>query len=331
VARASFVVDSTVMEETGGGTVRIEAQGREPDEAASFFARGYHGTGLVAERTELDFGYRHTAVGDASLTLRTSRFSGEIRGTIEPPGEHVVQWISRGRGVMDLGRDEVQVVPGQPVVFPAGRPFSFSFADFHQNLVHVDDGVLDAVAAEREGALPGTLVFDHAAAVDPADLRTWHLVMRQVARTTLAGDVSPLLRTEMARTVAGAVLDTFAHTSTPVPEAVLAPRNASLRQAVEFVHASAHLPVTSADVARHAGLTARGLQQAFARHLETTPTEYLRAVRLDRVREELRSASPEVTSVADVARRWAFAHLGRFSAAYVRRFGEYPRETLQRG
>jgi transcriptional regulator GlxA family with amidase domain len=127
------------------------------------------------------------------------------------------------------------------------------------------------------------------------------------------------------------VLDTFAHTSTPVPEAVLAPRNASLRQAVEFVHASAHLPVTSADVARHAGLTARGLQQAFARHLETTPTEYLRAVRLDRVREELRSASPEVTSVADVARRWAFAHLGRFSAAYVRRFGEYPRETLQRG
>jgi hypothetical protein len=32
-----------------------------------------------------------------------------------------------------------------------------------------------------------------------------------------------------------------------------------------------------------------------------------------------------------VARHWAFAHLGRFSAAYQQRFGEYPRETLHRG
>jgi len=34
--------------------------------------------------------------------------------------------------------------------------------------------------------------------------------------------------------------------------------------------------------------------------------------------------------VAAVAERWGFAHLGRFSAAYFRRFGEYPKASLRR-
>ena len=34
-------------------------------------------------------------------------------------------------------------------------------------------------------------------------------------------------------------------------------------------------------------------------------------------------------SVADTAFKWGFSHLGRFSAAYRREFGELPRETLR--
>jgi transcriptional regulator GlxA family with amidase domain len=138
------------------------------------------------------------------------------------------------------------------------------------------------------------------------------------------------VRAETARWAAGVLLDTFPHTSVRLPDVVLAPRNASLRQAVEYVHGRAHEPITPSSVAAHAGLTPRGLQQAFSRHLDTTPSDYLRAVRLDRVREELVEGRPETVTVAEVAQRWAFAHLGRFSASYVQRFDEYPRETLQR-
>jgi AraC-like DNA-binding protein len=318
------------MGDEGEDRVRIEAAGTDLDEAAAVFEQGYNGTGLVARATELDFSYRHSATGDPDLTLRTSRFYGEITGTIEPPGEHIVQWLSRGRAVMDLGRDEVQVEVGVPVVFPHGRPFSFRYADFEQNLVHVDDVLLHEVAAEREGAAPGSLRFDHSVPPSPAALGTWNSTVRLIAQTYLGGEIAPMMRAEMARLAAVAMLDTFSHSSTSLPEALLAPRNASLRSAVEYVHAHAHLPITASDVAQHAGLTARGLQQSFSRHLETTPTEYLRGVRLERVREELRSGSPDRLTVAEVARRWAFAHLGRFSAAYVKRFGEYPRDTLQR-
>ena len=318
------------MGDEGDDRVRIEAAGTDLDEAAAVFEQGYNGTGLVARATELPFSYRHSATGDSDLTLRTSKFYGEISGTVEPQGEHVVQWLSRGRAVLDSGRDEVEVVAGVPVVFPHGRPFSFRYADFEQNLVHVDDVLLHEVAAEREGAAPGSLRFDHSVPPSPAALGTWNSTVRLIAQTYLGGEIAPMMRAEMARLAAVAMLDTFSHSSTSLPEALLAPRNASLRSAVEYVHAHAHLPITAADVAQHAGLTARGLQQSFSRHLETTPTEYLRGVRLERVHEELRAGSPDRVTVAEVARRWAFAHLGRFSAAYVKRFGEYPRDTLQR-
>jgi AraC-like DNA-binding protein len=34
-------------------------------------------------------------------------------------------------------------------------------------------------------------------------------------------------------------------------------------------------------------------------------------------------------SVAEVAARWGFSHLGRFAAAYRKRYGESPSHTLR--
>ncbi|WP_370512387.1 helix-turn-helix domain-containing protein [Frigoribacterium sp. ACAM 257] len=65
-------------------------------------------------------------------------------------------------------------------------------------------------------------------------------------------------------------------------------------------------------------------------HLGLTPTKFLRNVRLDRVRNELAVKCVPGTLVSDVATRWGFNNLGRFSAVYNERFAEYPRETLER-
>jgi transcriptional regulator GlxA family with amidase domain len=126
------------------------------------------------------------------------------------------------------------------------------------------------------------------------------------------------------------LLSTFPHAVTSLPAELLLPRNRRMRTAVEFVHANAHLPITLTDIAASAALSARATQQAFERTLGTTPTRYLRTVRLERVRAELQAHRPEEITVGDVARRWGFLHLGRFSAAYAAAFGEYPRATLQR-
>jgi transcriptional regulator GlxA family with amidase domain len=87
-------------------------------------------------------------------------------------------------------------------------------------------------------------------------------------------------------------------------------------------HPERHYSV--ADLARHAGVSARRLQQGFREHVGMTPIEFLRATRLERAHQDL--VDGEV-SVTDVALRWGFNHLGRFAEAYQERFGTLPSKT----
>uniref|UniRef100_UPI0034DAE5F1 helix-turn-helix transcriptional regulator n=1 Tax=Paractinoplanes polyasparticus TaxID=2856853 RepID=UPI0034DAE5F1 len=77
------------------------------------------------------------------------------------------------------------------------------------------------------------------------------------------------------------------------------------------------------------GVSERALQAGFQRYVGISPTTYLRQVRLDRVHEELRQADPDRTTVADVAQRWGFRHLGRFAGCYRARYGVSPSQTLK--
>ena len=76
-----------------------------------------------------------------------------------------------------------------------------------------------------------------------------------------------------------------------------------------------------------AGVGVRALQAGFRRSLGTTPLAYLRDHRLDLARQALATGREPVTQVAF---RFGFAHLGRFSAVYRERFGESPRATRSR-
>ncbi|OAI92316.1 helix-turn-helix domain-containing protein [Pseudomonas putida] len=85
------------------------------------------------------------------------------------------------------------------------------------------------------------------------------------------------------------------------------------------------------DLADAAGVSVRQLQQSFLRYADMPPTVWLRNRRLNAVRRDLLAADPGQVTVAEVAMRWSFWHLGRFSQAYHGLFGEYPKETLKKG
>lgn len=107
-------------------------------------------------------------------------------------------------------------------------------------------------------------------------------------------------------------------------------RPAALRRAEEFIAANLAEPITMADVASAANVPARTLQRAFHRYRDISPMAYLRKRRLEKVREELIFSDPSSTSVTQVALRWGFGHMGRFSFQYKKQFNENPSETLRR-
>ncbi|ARC58374.1 HTH-type transcriptional activator RhaS [Frondihabitans sp. 762G35] len=310
--------------------IRSEIAGRDLDQARAMYEDGYNGAGFRAEQSESEFSYRYTVQGDADMSLRSSMFLGEIDGTIQPENEYIVGWLTSGAGSLSADGQDSAIVVGRPFMFPSGKPFSFELVDYRQNLIHFSAPYLESVAAEHEGLLAGPLDFAHAVVPEVEALRRWRSTVTMVARTVIGQEPTPLLLSEAKRLAATTLLDTFAHGGTPIPPAVLLPRNGRLRVAVEYIHAHAHLPISSGTVAEAAGLSVRGLQSAFASQLDTTPNAYLRDVRLDHVHADLLALESREATVTDVAARWGFAHLGRFAAAYAARFGERPAETLRR-
>ncbi|MCM6762702.1 helix-turn-helix transcriptional regulator [Rathayibacter sp. ZW T2_19] len=315
------------MNEDADRSVRSEIAGNDFDEALSLLQGEYNGGGFTAGRTGEDFSYRYTSVGDDELTLRGNLFRGSIRGTIRTEGEYIVSWITAGSGALDLTGDAVRLDHGRPAMFVTGRPAEFDFADHRQNLMHFDGEFLERVAAEHEGS-SGPLLFDTRSRPTGEALQRWAGTVATVARVIQDPDSPALLRSEANRSAAIALLDTFPHIGLAVSTPLALPTSDRLRAAIEYLHAHAHLPVRMEDVAAAAGLSVRVLQSSFRRELDVTPLDHLRRIRLDRVHTELRAGEAGTVTVAEVAHRWGFAHLGRFSASYERRFGEYPKSTL---
>ena len=100
-------------------------------------------------------------------------------------------------------------------------------------------------------------------------------------------------------------------------------------RAEEILSSEARQAPTIGAVAIRVGVSARTLSEGFRRFRGTTPRRFLAARRLDGVKNELES-DVQGRSVSDIAGRWGYVNLGAFAAAYRRRFGELPSETLRR-
>ncbi|WP_273822777.1 MULTISPECIES: helix-turn-helix domain-containing protein [Pseudomonas] len=96
-------------------------------------------------------------------------------------------------------------------------------------------------------------------------------------------------------------------------------------------YALGHLdePLSILDLCNHIGASRRKLQYCFQETLGINPVAYLRALRLNAVRRELRDG-PYGQGVQEMAARWGFWHLSRFAHDYRTLFGETPSQTLRR-
>jgi AraC-like DNA-binding protein len=119
----------------------------------------------------------------------------------------------------------------------------------------------------------------------------------------------------------------------PYRQALAAPsepgRPAAVRDAMDIIETGPHLPLTTSTLARQCHVSVRTLQEGFQRHLGMPPMAYVRVVRLRRAHRDLRAADPFHSTVACIAHRWGFTHLGRFAAAHKTMYGQTPLQALR--
>ena len=98
----------------------------------------------------------------------------------------------------------------------------------------------------------------------------------------------------------------------------------SVSRALDYIDAHARSDILLADIADAACVSVSTLLRQFNEYLGLSPGAFLRQVRLDRARAELRQGG--AGSIRELAQRWGFQSAGKFSQAYLRRFGERPRD-----
>jgi AraC-like DNA-binding protein len=125
------------------------------------------------------------------------------------------------------------------------------------------------------------------------------------------------------------LLETQTHNYTRLLRRARQSSNWQLDAAEQYMHSNAHLPLSLGDICKEAGVNARTLQHSFRRKRGCTPMQFLRNIRMEKIRHELLAPTGD-TSVSGEAARWGFLHFGRFSGEYRQAFGELPSETLRR-
>jgi AraC family ethanolamine operon transcriptional activator len=99
-----------------------------------------------------------------------------------------------------------------------------------------------------------------------------------------------------------------------------------VQQAREYLRDAQDTSVDIESLCRELGVSRRTLQYSFQEQVGMNPVAYLRAQRLNGVRQMLKKGK----SVTDAATAWGFWHFGHFSQEYKKLFGELPSDTLRR-
>lgn len=323
---------SEQLAEDGGSpaTVRFEFAGQRPEDAARDLGGVYGGERWVAGTSAGTFDHRYTAVGDSDVTIRRAQVHGTLHGIVPAGGDYVVLWVGAGCVEIERAGERVVLPHEVPVLLPPDHESTFRSVDHDVRMVHLDRAFVRAVAALR--GVPGDQALRFDGHVDPEvdPAQRWLGAQTALARALRVGGPESIAWRAAKTAAAQAFLDLFPPLLDDLPPVLAQPRNTRLRAAVEYVHDHAAEPVSISDLSAASGLSVRSVQESFRRVFDVSPLTYLRQVRLDRVRAELLEADPQSGAVGDIARRWGFAHLGRFSAAYAERFGEYPKQTLRR-
>lgn len=103
----------------------------------------------------------------------------------------------------------------------------------------------------------------------------------------------------------------------------------AVRRIREYIMEEAPLGVTIPDLCRRFHMSRRTLQYCFEEVTGLSPTTYLRSLRLNGARRDLRRPARSERSVAQIAVHWGFTHFGQFSQDCRQLFDELPSETLR--
>jgi AraC-like DNA-binding protein len=322
---------AAVLPDGPGGFRSEKFHTTDPEAALRFFAGahlpGWRLTGLA--RLTNGFVLTHARSQAGSITIDDVVVQASAGWEIRP-ADWVVVVQPRGGSLNVAGNPAPQV--DDPLLITHNMPCTLQVNSARFDVVSIPTTLLRRVANDRSAALPQQIRFLNRRPSSSAASRAWQRTLDYVTATFVSPDAAqqPMIVAATASLLACALLECYPSNLTIERDLLNDPHvPAALKDAVSYIHGNADGDVGVTDVAAAVHLTPRAVQYLFRDYLDTTPTEYVRRVRLHGAHQDLLTGNPSMTTVTEIAQRWGFAHAGRFAVIYREIFGQSPHTTLK--
>ncbi|WP_127552578.1 AraC family transcriptional regulator [Actinoplanes sp. OR16] len=307
---------------------RTEMSSHEPGEVYELIAQRYvdHRSRILGRPEE--FMFRSASAHAGGMTVDHIDWEATMEISADPFDTILIVSVLNGRFDVTSGRDNRRAEQGEALMYLPGVPPEVIMDRMTYRVAQFPLAAAERVA-DRLGVKAGDFRFERMTPVSPAMNRRWMATMTYLTRLFSGPEPAvthPLMLSAAIDAAAAAAVAVFPNT-TMTMDYIAGPGRtgpAALRRAIAYIEAHAAEPIRPEQIAAAAGLSVRGLQAAFRRHHDTTPTAFLRRIRMERANQELLAAGPDDT-FADIARRWGFAATRGFAAEYRRTFGRTPR------
>jgi len=269
------------------------------------------------------------------VTMDQTSFDTDLDVDVGPVGKLVFGHVSNGAvGFRTGGAEHWHSNGGAYLAAQPGHCRTTTVRGGVHRQAVIDPALPGQVAGTEPGRTERPVRFTGYEAISSAAARTWRHTYAYAR--DIVGDLPDtaghqLVVSNVARLLVATALATFPNNA--LTEPTIEDRHdghvATLHRAVAFIDDNAHRDITVAEIAEAAHVTIRAVQHAFQRHMGTTPTAYLRRVRLDHAHQELVAADPTEQTVTGIAYRWGFPSPSRFAVYYRDVYGVLPGRTLR--
>lgn len=249
---------------------------------------------------------------------------------------YLVQMPISGSCVVKCGETTVHSTPHVAALVTPAKPLHIRVhKGCDQIIVQIERSLLERYCGQQLGRdLSRPVEFSPEMALATPQIEPWcRLIELLLSKATHENGMleSPAARSHLEQMLVSALLfgqlnshsDELRRPSPPVVPYYV-------RRAEEYIQAHAGEHIGIAEIAEYAGVSIRALYTGFKNFRSTSPMALLKSIRLQQVRTELLNAVSPADTVTTAATRWGFVHLGHFTTAYKRKFGETPSQTLRR-
>lgn len=265
----------------------------------------------------------------ASLDLCRISYGASVRVTSGAlDSVYHLQVLLRGNCLWRGHGQEHYFAPGELLLINPDDPVDLTYSDDCEKFIlKVPTALLESVCDEQRWRYPGQGVRFVENRYQLDALEGFVGLLAMICQEAEATQPMPRVQEHYAQIIVSKMLGLM---RTNVSRGDIDAHTASFDAIADYIARHLKHDLDSEALARQAHMSVRSLYGLFERNAATTPKNYIRQMRLERIHACLSDPTCNVRNVTEVAMDYGFLHLGRFADSYRKQFGELPSDTLKR-